>query len=183
MTESTSRVRLVEYDEAWPAAYLREKERLTNVLGPSAHIEHIGSTSVPGLMAKPTIDILVGVPAAKVSQAVRILLPLGYLHYGAAGVAGRDFLRDRESSCYLHVTVFQSQFWRDRLAFRDHLRRNAKDRDLYGELKRRLSAEFAYQRPLYTSGKADFIARCIERSQTTHEWGYPPALSQAGDDG
>ncbi|HET9896433.1 MAG TPA: GrpB family protein [Streptosporangiaceae bacterium] len=175
-------MQLVEYNEAWPATYLREKERLTKVLGRSAHIEHIGSTSVPGLMAKPIIDILVGLPAAEISQAVSALLPLGYMSYGTAGVEGRDFLRDRESSRHLHVTVFQSQFWRDRLAFRDHLRRNAEDRDLYAELKRRLSAEFACQRPLYTSGKADFIARCIERFQTTGEERYPPTLSQAGDD-
>lgn len=158
---------IVEYDPDWPASFERERSVLESVLDPVlvGKVEHIGSTAVPGLEAKPIIDMLAVVSDIEASAG-----PSGRL--GSVGwVAASeptDIEERRRSFCtpsvalrthHLHVVEERSEGWRGWLAFRDHLRSNPADRARYAGLKRTLAEGVTdpNDRAGYRSGKATFI--------------------------
>ena len=158
-------VRIVPYDPEWPALFEAESRRLLSVVAPLLILlEHTGSTSVPGLAAKPVLDILGGVPdSAAVQPYVAPLIASGYVHRGEQGIPGREFFRRGEPRAYhLHLTSVGSAFWREHLAFRDYLRAHPAARDEYAELKRALAARFPNDREAYIAGKAPFVRQVIE---------------------
>lgn len=119
------RVRLAEATSAWTALYEAEAERLRAALAASAAVvERCGSTSVPGLAAKPIIDMLVGVPAPLDVPALRAaLMSLGYEHATWAGVPGHEVFGRGDPRAYLlHVVPVNGEAWRRMLAFRNALR-------------------------------------------------------------
>jgi GrpB-like predicted nucleotidyltransferase (UPF0157 family) len=114
--------------------------------GEAVGIEHIGSTAVPGLPAKPIIDIAVGLrDVGATDAAVRALEPLGYVRAPEGDFEGRVFLRrtahDGVATHHLSLTVHGGDYWVDHLAFRDALRASPELCRRYGELKRALAAE------------------------------------------
>lgn len=123
---------LVAYDLLWPAAFEAEKVRLAKALGPVAKgIEHYGSTAVPGLCAKPILDIMAGIsPLSEWERCKPALEALGYDYAEGAGVPGHYIFgrgRDRTERTHLvHVVGYQEESWRGSLAFRDALRRDAR---------------------------------------------------------
>ena len=128
---------LVDYDPEWPILFEQEKDRLLEVdLNVVRGIEHFGSTSVPGLRAKPIIDILIGIlPLYDWIQCKQPLESLGYDYAEKAGVPGhyifgrgRDF---SERTHLIHIVEFDGQSWRFNLAFRDALRANRNLREEY----------------------------------------------------
>src|SRR6266568_3023147 len=142
-------VRIVPYDPEWPLLFDVEARRLRSALAPLPIVlEHTGSTSVPGLAAKPVLDILAGVTeGASVERYVVKLIGAGYLHRGDRGIPGREFFRRGDPRAYhLHLAPIGSTFWREHLAFRDYLRMHADIRDEYAELKRSLAARFPRDR-------------------------------------
>lgn len=164
-------VRISHYDPAWPRRYEEEAARVAAALGePAAEIEHVGSTSVPGLDAKPTIDILVGVrDLAEIDDAaVSGMERLGYELRGEMGVPGRRYFRRGETyprEFNVHVVELGGRLWREGLAFRDFLRTHPGSADAYARLKRRLvSAPGGAELDRYAAGKADFIAETLERA-------------------
>lgn len=154
-------VRLEPYDPAWPQLYAEERERILAAVGDALlGIEHVGSTSVPGMCAKPMLDIAVAVPSFEAAEALAPRLEtLGYLHVPDAGVPGeRTFARGRPARTHLlHAVVAGSREWRNYLSFRDTLRTDPRIAREYDALKRRLAEQFASDRPRYTSAKNRFI--------------------------
>lgn len=152
----------------WAAAFNDLAGALADALaGANARIVHIGSTAVPGLPAKPVLDVLVGVDALPVLEARRASLEaLGFRyrpeHEGALPQR-RYFTRDPGPGLrvHLHGVVAGGALWRDHLAFRDALRADAALRDAYAALKRDLAQRFAHDKAAYTEAKAPFIARVL----------------------
>src|SRR5437879_3210445 len=122
---------VVDYDIAWPVKFERLRARLATALGDTAAtIEHAGSTSVPGLAAKPTIDILVCLSSADgLPVAIQRLGAIGYTHEGDFGVRGREAFANPPGvgvhDHHLYVCPPGSAQYRDQIAFRDHLRENS----------------------------------------------------------
>jgi len=158
-------VRVVAYDAAWPRLFQDESLRLRASLAPLAiELEHTGSTSVPGLAAKPVLDILAGVAnEAPIAPYIAALVAAGYVHRGEQGIPGREFFRRGDPRAYhVHLTRVGSGFWREHLAFRDYLRSHADVRDEYARLKLTLAAQFPADRTAYIDSKAPFIRRVLE---------------------
>jgi len=161
---------LAPYDPTWPAEFAAEEARILDaVRGLPIRLEHVGSTAVPGLDAKPIIDILAGCPPrADRGAYVAALRQIGYEHKGAFGIPGRNyFRRGSPRSHHLHLVSWSSALWHRHLAFRDALRADASLRQEYAALKRDLARTFADDKEKYTSAKGPFIAsvlREVERS-------------------
>jgi GrpB-like predicted nucleotidyltransferase (UPF0157 family) len=156
------------HDVAWPAMFEAERDLLAPVLAPWAAgpIEHIGSTAVPGLPAKPIIDIMAGVRDLAASRpAIEALKPLSYCYFDYKGDVLHWFCKpsDQERTHHLHLVPYESPLWRERLAFRDRLRADAAVRAAYRDLKLRLAAEHRDDREAYTDAKTDFILATLAR--------------------
>ncbi len=165
-------VRVVEYDERWPALFLAESQRLREACQPlPLHFEHVGSTAVPGLCAKPVLDILAGHPrGTSVDEYVAHLERAGYEHRGNAGIPDHQFFRRGQPRAYhIHLVEKGGRLWKEYLAFRDSLRANAAVARQYRDLKQALAARFPRDREAYIQGKAAFVAEVIRhpRSETT----------------
>jgi GrpB-like predicted nucleotidyltransferase (UPF0157 family) len=160
-------VRVVPYDPRWAQLFTVEAERLSRALaavGISLTLEHVGSTAVPGLPAKPVLDLLGGYPPgdAPLAPYIHILEAAGYTHRGEQGIPGREFFRRGEPRAYhLHLAVTGGAFWRDQLAFRDRLRASPTLRDAYAALKRDLATRHPRDREAYTAGKGPFVRQVL----------------------
>jgi GrpB-like predicted nucleotidyltransferase (UPF0157 family) len=150
-------VRVEPFDPSWAARFARERTRLARVLGASVvAIEHIGSTAVPGLAAKPTVDVMAGV-RGELDEVVDPLEAAGYEYvpeWEAELPERRYFRLGREVQ--LHVVVHGTPFWERQLRFRDILRAEPEVRAGYEALKRHLAATCDSRRS-YTEGKSDFV--------------------------
>ena len=160
-------VRLVPYDPAWPELFVAEAARIRETIGRSLPIalEHMGSTAVAGLPAKPVLDLLGGYPAgANVRHYVSALCVAGYVHRGEQGIPGREFFRRGDPRAYhLHLAVERGTFWREHLAFRDALRASEELRNAYAALKLELARRFPNNREAYIEGKTAFVREVIEK--------------------
>lgn len=160
---------LVEYDPQWPLLFEEERAKLAAALaGIACGIEHYGSTAVPGLSAKPILDILVGVlPLENWQHCKTPLEQLGYDYAERAGVPGHFIFgrgRDRSERTHLvHVVEFQGESWRNSLQFRDALRNDSLLRQNYLAAKRRAVEQAPEGRPRYNELKHDFIQTAIDR--------------------
>ena len=158
-------VRVVRYDAAWPAMFLDEAKRIRNALGVDIQLEmeHTGSTAVPGLCAKPVLDILAGWRTGDTRErVVAALESAGYLYRGEQGIPGRDFFRRGQPRAYhIHLVEFRGPFWREHLAFRDALRADNAIRDGYSALKLGLAQRFPRDREAYIEGKSGFIEKIV----------------------
>jgi GrpB-like predicted nucleotidyltransferase (UPF0157 family) len=158
-------VRLLPYDPRWVELFAAEAEKIRAALGDELPLalEHMGSTAVPGLAAKPIIDILGGYPPdAQVGRYIEPLVRAGYVHRGEREIPGREFFRRGEPRSYhLHVTVHGGTFWREHLAFRDVLRARPDIRDAYAALKFELARRFPRDREAYIEGKTAFVRQVV----------------------
>ena len=161
-------VRVVAYDRAWPQLFTAEAERLRSRFAEARveiALEHTGSTAIPGLAAKPIIDILAGHPkGAGVAEHIALLVDSGYVHRGEQEIPGREFFRRGNPRAYhVHLTAVGSPFWRDHLAFRDCLRADDALRDSYAALKIDLAERFPRDREAYINGKTAFVEAALRR--------------------
>ena len=162
-------VRVAPYDPAWPRLFLLEAERLHRLFARRnlpIVIEHTGSTAVPGLAAKPILDILAGyVQGADVQAYISTFIEGDYVHRGEQGIPGREFFRRGDPRAYhVHLTAIGSSFWRDHRAFRDRLRADNALRDSYAALKRDLAAQFPRDREAYIAAKESFVKDVLAHS-------------------
>jgi len=160
-------VRIVDYDPAWAARYREEARVIRSALDALAvDVQHVGSTAVPGLMAKPILDIAVAVEALEaIPEVVRRLVATGYIDRGDAGRNG-GYLLARESEpevrvVHTHLVCRDDDQWRNYLAFRDLLRGDPEIRAGYARLKRELAARFPNDRRNYTAGKEAFVRSAL----------------------
>ena len=164
-------VRLVPYDDRWPELFGAESARIGDAVAaaglPPLAIEHVGSTAVPGLAAKPILDIGAGRPFdTPAATYIPILESLGYLYRGDGGLPGREFFRRGTlRSHHIHLVELGGMHWLRYLRFRDALRADPAIRDGYADLKRALAEQFPRDRERYIAGKADFVERVVRASR------------------
>ena len=166
------RIVIVDYDPAWPAVFESLRARVADALGSLAlGIEHVGGTAVPGLAAKPIIDldVIVAHPF-HIAEAIERLEEIGYRHRGDEGILGREAF-DHPSQCPLHhlyVCAVGSLALRHHLALREVLRADCALAAEYAALKRALAARFGEDREAYAQAKSAFIDQIYMRC------GLPP---------
>jgi GrpB-like predicted nucleotidyltransferase (UPF0157 family) len=143
-------------------AFFHEKSKIIAVLGHSVEVCHIGSTAVPGMCAKPIIDILVGVSQqSDFASASRLLEGAGYVCFGECGRPGRIFfVKGSPEKCthHLHLVVKGSDYWRDYLAFRDLLINSREAASQYAEAKQQIASRYADDREMYRMEKSFAVA-------------------------
>jgi GrpB-like predicted nucleotidyltransferase (UPF0157 family) len=160
---------VVEYDPRWPVWFAELRAGLTPYLDGLPHqLEHVGSTAVPGLAAKPIIDVDIVVPSDElVPEAIKRLVAAGYRHEGDGGIAGREAFGlppDVAHYHHLYVVVEGNKAHRDHVLLRDHLRADAADRELYAARKRELAHLLTTDRSAYVSGKGALVEELIARA-------------------
>ncbi|HEY2388702.1 MAG TPA: GrpB family protein [Candidatus Binatia bacterium] len=162
-------VTIHDYDPRWPALFAAERAEITRALGDVLAVEHMGSTAVPGLPAKPIVDIIASVDRLALTDAqITALGHLGYEHLGACGVPGRAYFRKLEPYQFnLHVVQSESSLWDHNLLFRDYLQAHPDEARRYGSLKRKLACDAGHSLLLYSDRKGRFISRTLERAR---EW-------------
>ncbi len=159
-------VRVVPSAIAWPRLFETEAEALRDALGDrGGPVEHVGSTAVPGLAAKPILDMMVAVPSMESARAlVGAVERLGYTHRPNGDAADRVFFAkgptDRRTH-HLSLTTVGSGFWRAHVAFRDRLREDPEFARAYEALKRSLAEAHPEDRGAYTAGKEAFVAAAL----------------------
>ena len=164
-------MRLVPYRIEWKGLFDEEAARLSSILGEKIlRVEHVGSTAVEGMEAKPLIDMMAAVESLEeAGNLVPVLERLGYEHRGNGGVEGRIFLakgsRSRRTH-HLSLTEPTSDHWQRSLMFRDYLRAHPEVAEEYGELKRELARKYPEDRESYMAGKDRFIEQVIESART-----------------
>lgn len=164
------RIELYLADQRWPDVFNRVSNELANALGRSACIEHVGSTAVPGLAAKPIIDVLVGLPDnASLQDAIKVLAQLGFKLGDLGSLQLENAFLHRPEHCgglpvNLHLTTTGSAQWSDLIRFCTALRGDPALRKSYEALKRRLIVAADGNIDLYTMGKTPFVAGVLGSS-------------------
>ena len=170
----TRKVEVVPYDPAWPAIFKGESRLLKGAMGRNCMaIWHIGSTAVPGMMAKPVIDILVAVKdLEQVDACSEKMEELGYEALGENGIPGRRFFRKGGVQPTHHVHVYentnQAEIQRH-LAVVEYLAANEKRREEYSELKSYLAAAYPEDIDGYIEGKAYFVSQLEQEALNSRE--------------
>lgn len=162
---------LVPYDERWPSRASRAIVDIRSRLGKRVQgAEHIGSTAVPGLSAKPVLDLLIGVASMAAADRCLPILCAGGWDASAefnATLADRRFVRRRDRrdvrTHHAHLVIHESNAWRTHLLFRDRLRADLAFARRYLALKRALASKHRHDREAYTDEKSDFIRRALAR--------------------
>ncbi|MCD2173648.1 GrpB family protein [Rhizobium sp. C4] len=160
-------VMIVPYDLEWPKIFARLRDDVSAVMGAVAlRIEHVGSTAVPGLVAKPVIDIDVVISSElELQEAISRLLLLGYSYAGERGIEGRHaFVQPMGlPTHHLYVCAADNPELARHIAFRNHLITDRAASDAYGELKQELARTFGEDREGYTNAKTAFIADILSK--------------------
>ena len=155
-------IQLVPYDLSWRREFELERNRLAGlchefICGP---IEHIGSTAVPGLLAKPIIDLMMPVADLESSRpAIKLLKRSGYVYADYRSDVMHWFCKPslQARTHHLHLVPFESPLWNERLTFRDYIRKHPQYATTYANLKRKLAKEFRFDREAYTEAKGPFV--------------------------
>ena len=166
-------IQIVRYDPGWPALFEEERRSLERVFrGVPVVIEHVGSTSVPGLGGKPIVDIMLGPERLRdVEDRIRQIEQLGYGYvpeYEDHLPERRYFRKPRTPPrrFHLHAVERTSDFWERHLLFRDYLRVHPDVARKYYELKRELAERHRFdQIDSYTEAKSDFIEAALDRAR------------------
>jgi GrpB-like predicted nucleotidyltransferase (UPF0157 family) len=160
-------IRLVDYNPAWPALFESRREAIAALLGHPAAIHHIGSTAVPGLCAKPKLDIdaVLSSDEARINATERLEKD-GYIFHGDLHGAGRWAFTKNETpyGTRLYLCMQGNLAHHDRILFRDYLCSHLETAKSYAALKRRLAEEANGDWAYYTGGKTDFIADILRRA-------------------
>jgi GrpB-like predicted nucleotidyltransferase (UPF0157 family) len=155
------------YDPEWPARYATARDQIAQALaGLDVRIEHVGSTSVPGLGARPGIDILIGLgagltEAAGIEVCVARLQEIGFrYHFSKPG-----WTHLSGNGCKLHLTPVGSELWTEQILFRDYLRRHPEAALAYDRLKRELVLAHGSDGKRYVDGKTAFVRAALEQAR------------------
>ena len=164
-------IRVVDYNPDWPGIYQVEKVKLEQALGPLiVDIQHVGSTSIPGLAAKPIIDILVGIKEYPMPDAaVQAVVDLGYVYMGEYGIPRRHYFhKGVPRSHHVHVIEMDNPEWDNFVLFRDYLRTHPQTLSDYEALKREMARKHEKDRVKYTESKSEFIKSVIEKARSSY---------------
>ena len=160
------------HQKEWHEEYLKERCKLNVLLGEEMiAIEHIGSTAVEGLGAKPLVDMMIGVTDLRITDKwIEDLSKIGYEYVPKETSNWRFFRKGkwRAGTHHIHVYIYNSDEWRNNLLFRDFLKKHEWARKEYRELKEVLAATYPFDRVSYTNAKAPFIQNIIKLAKQYH---------------
>jgi GrpB-like predicted nucleotidyltransferase (UPF0157 family) len=167
-------IEIVEYDPRWPQMFDEEAKRLRSALDPALilELEHFGSTAVPGLAAKPIIDIYILVRSLAAAQAscIEPLAALGYVYWAENPKKDRMFFvkgmppYGAKRTHHVHLPELHGDLLQQ-LAFRDYLRAHPEEAATYQRLKSRLAAEYPMDREAYTNAKTRYVESVLRKTQ------------------
>ncbi len=177
MVRECKKLKIVDHDPRWQIIFQDLKEIYQEHLGDMIlGVEHVGSTAVPGLCAKPCLDVDVVIEDYSKFQAVKERLSeIGYRHQGDLGITGREAFKrvdekvpwdgsnSKKMAHHLYVCPKNSEELERHIAFRDYLKENSDIKKEYGELKKRLVSKYRRDRAAYTEAKTKFIETLLER--------------------
>ena len=161
-------VHVLPYDPEWATEF----EKIRNALGEkilafAISVEHVGSTSVPGLVAKPIIDLDVVIPVGQFPTIKAYLEEMGYHHEGEKGIPGREAFRYEDKPNlmrhHLYVCEFNSAELHRHLTFRNWLRNHPEDREVYAAVKMEMAEKFREDREAYQNGKSAIIEQIYKK--------------------
>ena len=158
-------VALSPHREEWHRLFADERRRILNAIGDRRlPVEHIGSTAICGIAAKPILDIMVGTPEyAPELPFVKNLEAIGYEYKGENGVPERHFFgKGVPRMVHLNVVRYGGDFWLSHIAFRDYLKNNRDVSHEYEQIKLTLAKRFADDRESYTNGKLAFVEKILD---------------------
>lgn len=163
-------LQFLPYNPEWKRLFEEEKQQLQSVIGKNIlDIQHIGSTSIPGIIAKPILDI--GIAVHNFEQAALSIEPItriGYTYRGEKGISKRHFfIKGNPTTHHLHMFEIESTNWKNHLIFRDYLRQNLEIVKQYAELKIQLLQKYKGDRDAYQEAKKPFIEQVLKQAQST----------------
>ncbi|MDM5189807.1 GrpB family protein [Bacillus sp. DX4.1] len=165
------KIEVVPYENHWTEKFHQEAKRLKEALPELVKVHHIGSTSVPGLAAKPIVDMIMEVKQIeRVDQWSEHFRELGYIPKGENGISGRRFFihgTEEKRSYHLHVFATGNPEIVRHLAFRDYMMAHCEEVEAYATLKRELAERFTYDAEQYVEGKDEFVRNIDEKAK---EW-------------
>jgi GrpB-like predicted nucleotidyltransferase (UPF0157 family) len=175
---------IAAYDPGWPELFSELAASLRQALGETAlRIDHIGSTSVPGLDAKPVIDLQISVASFDPLDAYRIPIEsVGFVFRASNPDLTKRYFRERPGKRRTHIHVRRAGSWAEQsaLLFRDYMRDHGEDAGRYAHLKRRLAQQYGDDRYGYTDAKAPFIWEIMARANVwSQETGWEPGPTDA----
>ncbi len=171
MVERTRRIVVDDYDPAWPGIAEHLIASLLAACGDAlARVEHMGSTSVPGLAAKPVIDLTPIVDRYEDGErCIAPIVALGFEHRGEYGIPGRRYFRGKDAvsglDVHLHLFPRSAVELRRHLVFRDYLRAHPEEREGYAATKRKLAERLWLDGNEYADAKTPFISACLKRAE------------------
>ncbi len=161
-------VRLVPYNPEWVLFFEEEKVRLLASVGPFVlEIQHVGSTSISGMTAKPILDIAIAIKNYEEARVcIQPIVELGYEYKGELGIPRRHyFVKGEPRTHHIHMNEIGSQDWIDQIEFRDYLTRHPETAQEYVDLKLALAGRFPMDRQSYLEGKAPFIQKVLRMAR------------------
>jgi GrpB-like predicted nucleotidyltransferase (UPF0157 family) len=161
---------IVPYTSEWSELFALEASRIRAVCeGIVTTIEHVGSTAIAGMPAKPILDIMPGLDSTQDGlKTIEPLKQLGYDYFGDNGIPGRFFFRltvQQRTVVHVHMFEIGAEDWHRHLIFRDYLRANPVVATQYAELKKELAVRFRNDREAYTNGKSVFINAVVQKAR------------------
>jgi GrpB-like predicted nucleotidyltransferase (UPF0157 family) len=162
-------VRLVPYTKEWERLFQAEKSRLQAAIGNYVlDIQHVGSTSIPGMVAKPIIDIAIAVESfEEAAVCIKPIEQLGYEYKGENGIPRRHYFTKGDlRTHHVHINEIGGRNWKDHLLFRDYLTLHAEIAKEYAELKLALARRYLADRQSYLEGKVPFIERVLQLAES-----------------
>lgn len=163
---------LVPYDPEWEAFFNKEKNKIRKAAGQFIlTIEHIGSTSIKDMCAKPIIDIAIGLEKYDDGfECVGSLKDIGYLYLGKYGISERHYFRTDSDivKCHIHMYDISNKEYRNHILFRNYLRNHKEDAEEYALLKYNLTQTFGNDREKYTEAKAKFINSILKKAKESN---------------
>jgi GrpB-like predicted nucleotidyltransferase (UPF0157 family) len=165
-------VRLVPYTAEWKRLFEQEKARLQAAVGDYVlDIQHVGSTSIPGMVAKPILDIGIAVQSfEKAFVCIEPMVQLGYEYHGEHGIPRRHlFVKGDPRTHHVHMNEITSRDWENLVVFRDYLIQHPEAAQEYTELKLELAQRFPTDRQAYLDGKSSLIERVLQLARSQRE--------------
>lgn len=166
------KIKLVEYDPSWPEKFQREKQKIMEAIGQHVlAIEHVGSTAIPFIVAKPVIDIQIGVKTLRDAvPCIPKLEKLGYEYLSSIEslIPNRRLFSKRsggKKEFYIHMWQYQAEEWEEFLLFRDYLREHKETAKEYEFVKKHMAKRFPEEEVAYSIGKEGFIQVIIQRAK------------------
>lgn len=164
------KVKLLNYNLEWKKLYKKEEKLIRSIIEKYIlDIQHVGSTSIPNVKAKPIIDIAVGVKSLKIGEkCIKPLEKLGYKYKYDAGIKGRHFFvkgSEKNRTHYLHIERLNGKLWRNHILFRNYLIKHKEAVEEYSELKEGLVKKYKDNRDIYTIKKNSFIQKILKKTE------------------